>query len=82
MFGKFILLKDSAGTPIYGKDDIIKSPVQAGQSFSSTYVFNEYPENGLERGKNYYLWIANKNWDGVTRLRFAKGYAYITFQTY
>jgi hypothetical protein len=73
--------RDSAGTTIYGKDDVIKQPVQAGQTLSQTYVFALYPSGGLQRNKTYYVWIANKNWDGVTRLRFATGYAYATFNT-
>lgn len=73
--------EDSAGVKIYGKKNLIKSPVTAGESFTGTHVFAEYPAAGLERNKTYYLWIANKDWDGATRLRFASGYAYLTFNT-
>lgn len=73
--------EDSAGVKIYGKKNLIKSPITAGEEFPGTRVFAEYPASGLERDKTYYLWIANKEWDGETRLRFALGYAYITFNT-
>lgn len=52
-----------------------------GDTFEGTHVFSEFPENGLERNKTYYIWIANETWDGANRLRFADGYAYATFST-
>jgi len=75
-------VQDSAGTPIYGKNDLISSPVKLGDSFSGTQVFTNYPSDGLQRGHNYYIWIADKTWDGITRQRFAKGYAYATIAVY
>jgi len=73
---------DSSGTALYGKDDIISSPIALGQSFTGTQVFAAYPDSGLARGHYYYVWIADKTWDGLTRARFAKGYAYATFKVY
>ncbi|MHB8579238.1 MAG: hypothetical protein ACYDA4_05180, partial [Ignavibacteriaceae bacterium] len=75
-------VQDSAGNPIFGHNDLINSPVSMGQNFAGTQVFTPYPANGLVRGHYYYVWIADKTWDGLTRLRFAKGYAYATFKVY
>lgn len=75
-------VQDSAGTPIYGKNDLISSPIFMGENFPGTQVFAAYPANGLQRGHYYYVWIADKTWDGTTRLRFAKGYAYATIRVY
>lgn len=69
------------GTTAYGKINVIPGPVKMGTSFEHTQVFYEFPEEGLERNKTYYLWIANETWDGANRLRFANGYAYATFST-
>jgi len=68
-------------TLFYGKHNVIPSPLLAGQNLSSTKVFVEYPIDGLQRNKTYYVWIANKNWDGVGRLRSTPFYAYATFKT-
>lgn len=67
--------------PVYGKDNILEQPVRLGQEFDGTRVFYEYPEGGLERDKDYYIWIGNKDWDG-SRSRVTKNYAYITFHTW
>jgi hypothetical protein len=72
---------DSAGVTRYGKQNVISRPLSLGQNFPGTIVFVEYPPEGLERGKEYYIWIASKEWDGTSRLRFALGYAYATFRT-
>jgi hypothetical protein len=53
-----------------------------GQEFPETFVFTEYPAGGLKRNTDYYVWIANKNWDGENRQRFTLYYAYATFSTY
>ena len=68
-------------TLFFGKHNVIPSPLIAGQNLSDTKVFVEYPLDGLERNKTYYIWIANKNWDGVGRLRSTPFYAYATFKT-
>ncbi|MEO8399950.1 MAG: hypothetical protein ABI550_09085 [Ignavibacteriaceae bacterium] len=70
---------DSAGVPIYGKKNVISQPVKIGQKIPGTHEFVEFTLDGLERNKDYYIWIANKDWDGTTRLRFAVGYAWATF---
>jgi hypothetical protein len=68
-------------TLFFGKHNVIPSPLIAGQNLSDTKVFVEYPIDGLQRNKTYYVWIANKNWDGVGRLRSTPFYAYATFKT-
>ena len=65
----------------YGKNNVIASPVIMGQTIDETKIFVEYPEDGLERGQTYYLWIANKDWDSENRLRSTSYYAYATFKT-
>jgi hypothetical protein len=72
----------SSGQPVYGKMNLIAPPITLGQSIPGTRIFYEYPESGLERNEFYYLWIANKNWNGITHARSADYYCYITFQTY
>jgi hypothetical protein len=74
-------LSDSAGQPQYGKVNIIDKPVVAGQSIPGTQVFVEYPEGGLKKNTSYYVWIANRFWDGEGRLRVTNYYAYATFNT-
>lgn len=70
------------GTPVYRTKNVIRSPFVMGQQFSETRVFVEYPAGGLQRDKDYYFWIANKDWDGVNRLRSTLNYAYATFHTW
>lgn len=72
----------SSGENVYGKNDVIEKPLILGQELPGTRTFVQFPETGLERNKLYYLWLANKEWDGEGRLRFASGYCYITFTTY
>jgi hypothetical protein len=74
-------LSDSAGQPQFGKVNIINQPVTAGQSLPGTQVFVEYPDGGLKKNTTYYVWIANKSWDGEGRLRVTNFYAYATFNT-
>ena len=74
-------LSDSAGQPQFGKVNIINPPVTAGQSIPGTQVFVEYPAGGLMKNKTYYVWIANRLWDGEGRLRSTNYYAYLTFNT-
>lgn len=74
-------VSDSAGQTLYGKANVISSPVVAGQNLSGTQVFVEYPEGGLQKNKSYYLWIANKFWDGEGRILSTNYYAYVTFNT-
>lgn len=68
-------------TLFFGKHNVISSPLIAGQNLSDTKIFVEYPVDGLQRNKTYYVWIANRNWDGVGRLRSTPFYAYATFKT-
>ncbi len=69
-------------TNIYGGKNIITQPISLGDHVNETRVFYDFPETGLERNKNYYLWIATNEWDGESRGRTANGYATITFQTW
>jgi hypothetical protein len=74
---------DSSGTqPVYGKKNVIYGPVVAGQAFPETRVFVEYPAEGLQRNKTYYVWIANKDWNGQRRDNATNYYAHATFQTW
>ncbi len=73
---------DSSGTkPEYGKENILEQPITMGQKFEGTHVFVAYPAAGLQRNKDYYVWIGNKDWDG-SRSRVTSNYAYITFHTW
>ncbi|MBN1559603.1 hypothetical protein JW998_05095 [candidate division KSB1 bacterium] len=67
---------------VYGKSNIIPSPLLFGDSFPGTRTFYAYPADGLQRNQKYYFWIANKDWDGITHSRAANYYAYITFETF
>lgn len=69
------------GQTVYGNENVINAPLNVGDSFPGTRVFVEFDLDGLERNKSYYIWIANDTWDGESRLRFADGYAYATFNT-
>lgn len=73
---------DSAGITYYGKQNVIPSPLIAGQEFPGTFLFTPYPETGLKRNTSYYVWIANRYWDGEGRTRVVNYYAYATFNTY
>lgn len=70
------------GQPVFGSQNVIESPLVLGQLLPGTRIFTEFPEDGLERDKFYYIWIANNNWDGESRLRSASFYAYATFRTW
>jgi hypothetical protein len=75
-------ISDTAGITYYGKANVIPGPLETGQVFAQTFVFTEYPENGLERDKTYFLYIANKDWNGEDYTRTADYYCYVTFNTY
>jgi hypothetical protein len=75
-------VSDSAGSTYYGKKNVIAPPVIAGQEFPETFVFTAYSEGGLKRNTSYYVWIANKNWDGENRSLVTQYYAYAYFTTY
>lgn len=74
--------EDVAGQPTYGKKNVVAAPVIMGEPLAETRVFYEYPTQGLERNQNYYLWIANKEWNGVSHGRTVNFYAYAVFQTW
>lgn len=65
----------------YGNLNVIPGPLNIGDSLSQTKVFVPFEQEGLERNKTYYIWIANNLWGGEGRLRFEKGYAFATFNT-
>ncbi len=65
---------------VYGKKNVISAPVHPGAKFDGVKTFYEMPAEGLQRGNNYYLWIANENWDGKGRTRVTNYYAYVTFK--
>lgn len=72
---------DEGGQVLYGKHNLIAGPLLSGQVLENTKIFVDYPAQGLERNKTYYVWIANKDWNGVGRLRATPYYAYATFRT-
>lgn len=72
---------DEGGQTLYGKHNVISGPLISGQMLNQTKIFVDYPAQGLERNKTYYVWIANKDWNGVGRLRATPYYAYATFRT-
>ncbi len=74
-------VSDSAGSTYYGKKNVIASPVIAGQELPETFIFTPYIEGGLKRNTSYYVWIANRYWDGEGRTRVVNYYAYATFDT-
>jgi hypothetical protein len=65
--------------PVYFKNNVIRSPLRMGDEVQGAVQFTVYPANGLDRGTQYYLWIANKDWDGVNRTRSTSNYAFATF---
>ena len=67
---------------VYGKKNVIHSPVVFGDTLAGTKEFYKYPMSGLERNENYYVWIGSQDWDGLKHSRVATGYSYATFQTY
>lgn len=70
------------GETMYGSKNVIRQPLIMGQDLPGTRVFTQFPEQGLERNKNYLFWIAGEGWNGEDHLRFTKYHAYITFQTW
>jgi hypothetical protein len=68
------------GIPEFGKNNVIASPLAIGQPLPETRIFTEF--SGLDRGKFYYIWIGNQDWDGVSRLRSTNFYAFATFRTF
>lgn len=69
-----------AGQPVYRTRNVIRSPFVMGQQFPETHVFVNYPLEGLQRNQDYYFWIANKDWDGQSRIRSTLNYAFATFK--
>ena len=72
----------TSGQKVYGKNDVIQGPLVAGQNIDGTHAFVKYPTGGLKRNTYYYIWIANKDWDGEKRLRSTNYYAYVTFYSW
>lgn len=70
-----------SGATVYGKKNVIPSPIYPGAHLNETFTFKEYPATGLARNKGYYIWMAAKQWDQTSRLRITPYYAYITFKT-
>jgi hypothetical protein len=70
------------GKPVYGKSNIISPPMLAGAEVAGTKAFYQMPAEGLQRNRDYYIWIANKGWDGIKHSRSADFYAYLTFHTF
>ena len=66
---------------VLGKKNIITSPLYMGSTLPNTASFHEYPVEGLGRDKDYYIWIATKEWNGI-RSRVVNYYAYATFRTW
>lgn len=78
-----VLSEDSSsGVPQYQTKNVISSPIWMGQKISGTRAFVEYSVKGLERNKLYYFWIATKDWDGLSRVRTANYYSWVTFETW
>jgi len=65
--------------PVYFKNNVIASPLRMGDEVPGAVQFTVYPASALKRGTQYYLWIANKDWDGVNRTRSTSNYAFATF---
>lgn len=74
-------LEETDSGAVYGGKNVIEAPLRFGDVRDGTITFNEYPEIGIERDKDYYIWVANENWDGK-RFRITKFYAYATFSTW
>jgi|GEM_PF-664200 hypothetical protein len=66
---------------VYGKKDVISSPLNLGQNVDGTRTFLELPAEGISRNENYYLWIASSSWDQKNRTRTTNYYSYVTFKT-
>lgn len=71
----------SSGKKVYGKNNVIAPPLLPGTKIPGTQTFVEFPAEGLKRGVDYYLWIANKSWDQQAYTRFTPYYAYVVFHT-
>jgi len=65
--------------PVYFKNNVIGSPLRMGDEVPGAVQFTVFPASALKRGTQYYLWIANKDWDGVNRTRSTPNYAFATF---
>lgn len=72
----------TGGQTVFGGKNVISSPLALGQQLGETRVFIEFPAEGLQRGTDYYFWMANKDWDRQGRLRSTNFYAYVTFRTW
>lgn len=71
----------SSGKKVYGKNDVIASPLALGKKIPGTQTFVAFPPEGLKRNVDYYVWIANKSWDQQGHTRFTQYYAYAIFHT-
>jgi hypothetical protein len=61
---------------------VIPGPLKTGDQFANTYVFVQYPTGGLKRDQQYYLYIANKDWNGEDHGSAEDFYCFVRFQTY
>ncbi len=75
-----LAVDSSSGKPVYWTKDVIASPVIAGQKIPGTVEFTALPPGGLPRHSDYYIWIANKNWNQTNRSRSTWNYASATFR--
>jgi len=67
---------------ILASKNIIPPGLYLGQSYDGTITTKSFPSDGLDRGKNYYIWIASAGWDRVNYSRTTSYFAYATFRTW
>jgi hypothetical protein len=81
---KWELISEDASVtpPVYFKNNVIRLPLRMGTSVAGAHTFTAYPASGLTRGKQYYLWVANKSWDGQARTRSTANYAFAIFDVW
>lgn len=75
-------LEETPSGNIYGKKNVITPPLYLGENRPTTKTFTVFDPSTLERDANYYIWIANKDWNGTARTRTTNNYAYATFKTW
>ncbi len=65
---------------VYFKHNVIRGPMQMGGLSPNTYVSVPFIE--LIRGQDYYIWMANKDWNGESRTRSTNFYCFATFKVW